>query len=192
MTTLDRPYCSLEDVQKETRNSDNENSEWYRTCINRASRWVEDYTRRVFRFQDKQANGYTVRERDIAGDCVYLPWPVITVDSVAVDGVTVPSADYVYYAGDRFIRLRAGDWPSTHNMVVKGTFGYGASTDTSTDVPSDLPASVRRACIIVAGAWSHEKRREVVTPEGDTTSLLDERIPDEAKQLLNRWRTMPV
>ena len=40
---LDRAYTSLVAVQKETRNDDANQADWFETCINSASRFIEHY-----------------------------------------------------------------------------------------------------------------------------------------------------
>ena len=84
--TLEKPYCSLLDVQKETKNSGPELTDWYHTCINLASRWVEEHCRRDFRFHDHSEgeDPLVVRRTWVMEDTVYLPWPIITLTKLWV------------------------------------------------------------------------------------------------------------
>ena len=84
--TLEKPYCSLLDVQKETKNSGPELTDWYHSCINLASRWVEEHCRRDFRFHDHSEgeDPLVVRRTWVMEDTVYLPWPIITLTKLWV------------------------------------------------------------------------------------------------------------
>lgn len=72
-----------------------------------------------------------------------------------------------------------------NTLRIKGTFGYAlAETDPTKNPPPTVPPRVRRACTLIAAAWSGENRREVVSVDGQKNSLLDSRIPREAAELL--------
>jgi hypothetical protein len=47
-----------------------------------------------------------------------------------------------------------------------------------------IPAPVRHATVLIASAWSVQNRTEKLSLEGQTQSLLDTKIPDEARKLL--------
>lgn len=150
---LDKPYCSLLDVQKETKNSGTELTDWYNTCINTASRWVEEHCRRDFRFHDysEGEDPLIVPRRWIMGDTVYLPWPIITITKLWVysdriigktDSDLWAATDYYFETDERKqlgkISSEAGEFgefprrgirhfvshPFRPNMVLEGTFGY--------------------------------------------------------------------
>jgi hypothetical protein len=196
---LTNPYCTLVEVQKETGNSDTDLVDWFETCINNASRWIEEHCYRDFLYHDYSTTAFTVPEKDGVGTELYLNWPIITLDSVQAKEVLVPEDLYTFNVGDRYITRRdKSDWigkPSGmrktnyHSPMivsragfdlpiqVKGTFGF-----------VNPPAAVRIACYQIASAWTNEKRREKVGMDGARTSLLDANIPTEALELLKRWK----
>lgn len=200
---LEDPYCSVEDVQRETGNSDEDLMFQFEDAINLASRWIEDHCQTDFLPHDHSSSAYTVSLRDTIKDTLFLPWKIITLTEVAAAGVVIPAAEYYYDAGSRGIRIRSGsNWitkPKDTNrgdnsfamqwqiastgysepITVKGTFGY-----------TTPPAAVRLACTKIASALTHEKRRERVDMNGGRTSILDERIPDDSLMLLKRFRRL--
>lgn len=93
-TTLFYPYTSLTAVQKECKNSESSNEDWLKECINDASRMVEEYTRRNFRYHDYAAADLTVKTTWIAGKHIFLPWPIITLTQVKVNDDVLPDTDY--------------------------------------------------------------------------------------------------
>lgn len=211
--TLDKPYCALLDVQRETKASGSEHDDKYHTAINLASRWIDHHCRRDFQYHDHSSTPLYVPQAWVLEDEVYLPWPIITLTYLAVyaDKSDGPDSSDVweatnYYAepplpgglgvtgkikaeqGDGRLGLYGGvfgSYPFRQHMQVKGTFGYEAADD---ETPSDdLPAAVRRACAIIAAAFSNEKHVEQVGFDGTRVELLDNRIPTEARQLLQPY-----
>lgn len=190
MTTLLRPYCTLLEVGKETKNSAPENDDWYRACINMASRWVEEYCHRDFWFHDHSETPYVVPRKYVLGDEVFLPFPIISLDSLVIDDKAWDVSTDIYLEDSRIVseETEFGDYPFRGKMEITGTFGYPLAEENSeTTPPPTIPSSVRRACIIVAAAISAEKHVEQVGLDGVRVELLDMRIPNEAKNLLSRF-----
>lgn len=196
---LENPYCSVVDVQRETGNSDAELVSQFEDAINVASRWIEDHCKCDFLPKDYSTNAYTVATQDAIGDTIFLPWPIITLTEVSAAETVIPTDHYDFTVGSRSIRLKSGgNWLTkpragasfgvqyqiastgySEPIKVKGTFGY--------EIP---PAAIKLACTKIASAFTHEKRRERVDLNGGRTSILDERIPDDAIILLKRWRRL--
>lgn len=195
-------YCSLASLRRETGNSDTDLDDWFSECINMASRWIDDHCYRDFFEHDyaPPAQPYTVLPSDVIADQIFLPWPIKTLTEVKIGDFIADPDRYVFAVGKRSIRLRDGDpWIPKNTTVypmspllrvtyatggsstitVAGTFGFAA-----------VPAAVSTACVRIAAAWSQEKRRERVSMDGQRTSLLDQRIPDDALTLLKRFRLL--
>ncbi len=206
---LDKPYCTLEDVQKETKNSSSSDTSWYQNQINLASRYIEDYCNTDFRYQDYSSTAYTVPRAHVLEDEVHFPWPILTITGVWVysDHTESPADadkyedDTYYFRAGEFVLYKQGavsfpqpgaifgTYPFIQNMDIKGTFGYaldGSNPDTAP--PPTMPAAVRRACTLIAANWSNENRKEEVGLDGARTELLETSVPDEAKMLLHPWR----
>jgi hypothetical protein len=199
--TLDKPYCSLLDVQYETKASGSEHDDKYHTAINLASRWIERWCRRDFQSHDHSSGLYVPRGW-VLEDVVFFPWPVLTLTELAVyaDKSDGPDASDIWDAEDYYIvgqpldaangKVESesgafGSYPFKEHMQVKGTFGYATADD---ETPSDdLPAGVRRACALIAAAFSNEKHVEQVGFDGVKTELLDNTVPTEATRLLQQF-----
>lgn len=159
--TLEKPYCTVEDVQAELQNTDADDAVQLIDSVNAASRWIEDYCSRDFWFKDCSTAG---NELEVAPDwcaynIIYLPWPVITLTKITVDDVEVPTTDYgyknpqpgtgctskIYREGARWMageqRNNVGLLPErvfTMPTVIKltGTFGFALSQ--AGDPPADV------------------------------------------------------
>ena len=187
-TALYRPYCTLAQVQKETRNVDTAQADWFRQCVNAASRAVEDFTRRDFWYHDHSSTALEVKDEWVAKSRIVLPWPIITLTEIEQEDDMVDSENYRFE--NRTI-YGAEDWVSRDyevTLLVKGTFGYVITAETAP--PTNLPADLQRACVLIAAAWTAFNRKEVVGGEGGRESVLDTKFPAEATRLLNRYRTL--
>jgi len=197
---LEKPYCSLLDVQRETKSSGSENDELYEECITRASRWIDSQCQRDFWFHDHSSIDYLVPRGRVLGDLALLPFPIITLDAVWVfsdklagktDNDLLAIDEYYYEAGEPSISCESdqfGDYPFKGFFIVRGTFGYPlAETDPETTPPPTIPAEIRRAACLVASAWSDELHKEETGLDGSRMEVLDTKIPAEARTLIKKW-----
>lgn len=193
------PYCTLGQLQKELKNDDADTDDdvlaWHQDCINRASRFVDDYTHRDFLYHNHASSALAVEPTWIIGEEIWFPWPIRTLTELTIDGTAQSSDDYTFKVGKRTL-FNIESLPVVKNesgyVSVKGTFGYGDGVDT-TAPPNDtsFPYGITRATILIAAAFSADNRKEVAALDGSRTSLLDTNIPAEAYRLLNRL-TLPV
>jgi hypothetical protein len=158
---LVKPYCTLEDVQRETQNKDTDDVPDFIEAINQASRFIDDYCRRDFLFHDHTTEPLSVIPSWCASNVIYLPWPVLTVTEVSIsDGrgnVAVLSPDrYVIENAPRTStgkiikdgRWKQGDVYDASGLIpqkviklpsriqIKGTFGYAPFEDTTPPTPN--------------------------------------------------------
>ena len=192
---LSKPYCSLEDVQRETRNSQSDDSDKQNAAINYASRWIDDHCGRDFWFHDHSSTALRLRSSGIYGDMIALPYPIKSIDSVktyALDGTgesDLELDDEVWWEtkGETgLVHSAVGDFPCGRDGYVDilGQFGYTISNTTSP--PSDVPATVRRACTLVASAWSVTLKKQNIGLDGSIQELLETGLPNEAVRLLKK------
>jgi hypothetical protein len=201
MATLLKPYCTLLDVQVETKNSGSENDDLYTQAINLASRYVDTYCRRDFWYYDYKETPYRVPRSRVIGNDVVLPFPIIDLTEVRyMEDPTVTSStdfalseiEYYFEEGKSTINLSSTlqiNYPFDGKMEVYGEFGFPLQLDDNNDPvltvpPPTLPAAVRRATAIVAAAWSNERRVEQVALDGSRTSLIDNSVNKEVFSLL--------
>lgn len=199
---LTNPYTTLLRVQKETRNSKPDKVEWLETCINDASRIIDDFTNRTFFLHDHTAEPLEVQPAWVVDKEIYLPFPIVSLDSISVEGETLPATDWrtrslslngaVGHVNSSWVTAgrseggcRSND-PYERPILLTGTFGYEAP-DTETPSPA-LPASITRAATLIAAALSGLNQKEVLTLEGDRDTQAEYRIPSEAKMLLKRFK----
>lgn len=187
---LANPYCSLDDVQKELRNTDEVLEDTIIVAINQASRFIDDHCETDFLFHDYSASAYTVPRKRVIADSIFLPWPIVTLTEVISDGDSFDMGDDIYYeVGGREIQSLDGDfadYPCTLAVTVKGTFGYEA--DSATEVAATLPPHVRRAATLIAAAWTGRYQKEQVSADGLVQQLLLTDVPQEALRLLKRHK----
>ena len=201
MITLQKPYCTILDVQTETRNSDSENTQLYTQAINFASRYIDSYCARDFWNHDHRSEAYKVpRSRVLGGDLI-LPFPIIDLTSIrfSADPTVTSSPDqelseieYYYEEGSNLISISSTiqiDYPFLGRIELFGDFGYTLEVDEDgfpviVAPPVDIPAAVRRAATIVAAAWSNERRVEQVALDGSRSQLLDNTVNKEVFALL--------
>jgi len=130
---------------------------------------------------------------------VFLPIPIITLTGLWVTEETAPveadkfdPEDYYFSLPNASHRARIdtlgtfGPYPFRLNMFLEGTFGYEVEDETSP--PSGIPENVRRATVLLAAAWSVEKRLESVALDGSRAEVLDTGIPREVFDLIKRFR----
>lgn len=198
------PYCTLDDLQRETRNLKPEKVEWFIHCINRASRFVDEYCRRDFLHHVYSGDDYYVVPRNaIFEDKVFLPFPINSFsglwvynrDESPTDLSKWPVLDYYVDASTPRTTSKItaenglifGPYPFNKVLAVQGDFGYPVGE--GLEVSDALPANVRKATAMIAAAISMERRLEQTNLEGNRIELLEFTVPREAYQYLNRFRS---
>lgn len=193
---LDKPYCSLADVQgvAGVDGTESDSDDNLIKGINLASRTVDELCGRSFWFNDFTVDAYLVPRRQVIGDLAFIPFEVIELTEVKLDDVEIDLAEIYAPAGVMSLQYSGnwGSYPFTSKLELFGTFGFmlrvdGDDEPVLTEPPLTLPASIRRATALIAAAFSNEWRKDRVSPDGTRESLLEVRIPAEAKDLLRQW-----
>ena len=187
MATLDKPYCSLLDVIQTAGNSEPELAGVFVDSINRASRRIDEVCRRDFWGHDHTETAYIVSRKRVIGKVVLLPFEINTLTQVTLDGNDLDLNSITFEVGDTFFEYTSnfGQIPFTGELAIKGTFGFASVANNLP--PETIPASIRRATILIACAFSNEWRRERVSFDGSRESLLETKVPSEANDLIKPW-----
>jgi len=196
------PYCSLAELVGELRQrasdfpAGGEKEAELLRAIDRASRWVDDYTGRDYFFHDHSITPLLFDEFSggVYGAEIFLPYkPVISILEFRVGSdVWVENSDYVTGRGDREGRIhgRRGNFAPTveTTITIRGSFGYRQSV--SSQIPEMLPAKIATSTRLVAAAFSGLWRREEVGLDGAKQTITDTTIPQTVYQMLGK--RMPV
>jgi len=204
---LFQPYCSAEDVQGHTHNSDLLTST-LDSAINMASRYVDEFTGRLFHYYDHSNTSYSVPNMDfIDGKYIYLPFPVIQLFEVEISATDVESDNYSFigkpsdYKHRSVIELTAttttdflGQSTSTASTdaILKGTFGFSVFDSTRVPDDSQFPAGIRRATTLIASAFTEMNRKEQIALDGTRVPVATYDVPDEATDILNMHKRQVV
>ena len=202
---LERPYATVDDVTRETKSSDSELTVLYEDAITAASRWIDEYCDTDFWYHvfgesssgssgsSDPVDAWVVPSGLILDYEVCMPWPVISLTDIEVNGEPVAEDDYWFENGKKIIYFESKlHWQSKRRgptIKVMGAFGYPLDLENpDTTPPPTLPSSVKRACVLIAAAWSGELHKVQMGLDGSRLEMLDNRIPSEAKTLLSVFR----
>lgn len=218
MTTLNKPYTTVNKVKKECQIalSESNNDDWLKEVTNDASRFIEEYVGRDFWYHDHSSTALTIKSKWVVGSKIFIPWPIVTLTEISIDGVALDADDYAFETQDikkgGSIIYRSGDvyWtadldtlnssgidqsslPPSHNpadMLIEalGTFGYTITS--ATEPPTDVPAGISRAATLVAAAMSGLNRKQFTPLDGSPIEFTEYRIPPEAKKLLDQYKVL--
>ena len=181
-TSLVYPYTSLKAVRKETKNRDIDKEDWFKECINDASRMVEEFLRRDFRIHDHSLEALQVPTSWVVGDTIFLPYPILSLDAVLINNQEMDTGLWGFQnndlekGGSCIVRGAGRYWsdnwelryfgqegkPLTRNhsydttrmtLALRGVFGY-AWPDGTASVSPNIPTRVKRAATLTAAAIS--------------------------------------
>ncbi len=204
---LVNPYCTIEEVQVETVNAnlDGDLDDLFASYINQASRMIDEICGTDFLYHDHLTTSFLVKPKNVFEKEIHLPFKILSLTELKIDGEVVDVDKYFFIDGEKMIRVVEanpatnypfnkvecwGDnvfayYPFKGRCEIKGTFGY--TSPDSEEPPTDLPSEVRRACVLIAAAWSAERRVDRVGIAGEVSNILDTSIPEEARRLLRRY-----
>jgi len=208
-TTLLNPYCTLKEVQTETRNDTPDSVADLQSEINWASRWIDDYCRRDFLAHDHASSPLSVLSGWCAENVIYLPMPVRTLTKITVDGVELATDQYTFEnsvprSTAKIIRI--GRWQKQQayfgsnrtfalppRIELTGVFGFTPATTTPLAVPcTDLPQEVGTVCRVLAAIRSGLVKREFVAADGSRQVATVRNLPPDLTGSLNRYRMQVI
>jgi hypothetical protein len=209
------PYCTLEEVQQETRNDEVENDEVFEEAIVRASRFVDEHCNRSFFYREfTELAPYVVpKHLVVAEDKLILPFRIRELVGLKVNDDVLDPTTYDYDEYSAYLlslqdmhTMRVEMWHEQRTylkndnkrmtVTVWGSFGYTNSTGGSghnpeNHPPSDLPSAIRRATILIAAAFSGLNTHDYVDMSGARQNVNDNKIPSEAIKLLEKYCYRP-
>lgn len=205
MSTLVRPYCTRAQVQAELRNTDVALNDWLDQCINLASRRVEEWCSTDFWHHDHSSSALAIPNEWVLGNEIFFPWAIQASPAVVLvyteDSIVINAEDYTVYGGinsstnviERFGRIKTGlELPTPGHkqlLTITGKFGTTLESSLSTESPpANLPASVNRACVLIASAWSMRNQKQIIALGGERAELFSNEVPKEVRGLLARWK----
>jgi hypothetical protein len=196
MGSLINPYCTLADVQHEASNIDAADAGALEDMITRASRWIDDYCRRDFLYHDHRTDALEVEPSWVAGQRIYLPWPVISLVEVTLDGIVLDAnlyrvestrgsatgvilRDKDWYAETPRDGVGTGSLKGMPTLIkLKGQFGYAQAATNPTTTPSpDLPSVIVSATAVAAAVFSGLVKREFIGLGGERTTTVLREVP---------------
>ena len=205
---LMRPYCTIADVKAYIKNHTLDTAV-YTLAINLASRAIDKWCERDFWYREET---YRLQDDEITEEGLYLRWAIRELTQVRVNN-EVQSQDSYYFVPitadpfgpNSFIKnlsmrlyntnVQDGAIVNQANRIgfakevkVTGKFGYSILDESRMPIDEYFPSAVRRACSIIAGAFTNHNRREEVGVDGQRQSLLSTEIPDEVKKLLKKYK----
>ena len=190
---LKNPYCSVAQVQGELRNTSLALESTLENAINAASRFIDRWKGRDYFLHDYSTLPLTLRfvSGAFLGEKLLLPYyPIIELTSVTVnDEAWTLDTDYVLHADSTEIICLDGSWPVRHptdTVELVGKFGYDQAAET--DIPTNLPAEINQAAILIAAAFSGHNQKEQVGVDGVKAQVIDKNIPQSALKILGPRR----
>lgn len=194
---LENPYCTVDQVRKELKNSTPGIDEQIEDAINAVSRFIDDHRGRDYFQHDHTSTPVLVDKYDSAAlvrEVLFLASlkptlsPIITLTSVTVAGeLWILNTDYMV-KDSRLICLD-GNWSdyipnATDKISILGKFGYAQSL--SSDVPTGLPAHINKAAIQGAATLSGHNRKEWIDALGTKQSKIESSFPKTFWDLLGK------
>lgn len=190
------PYCTLKDLRDELRNEDADVADQLTLAINDASRYVDSIIGHDFLLHDHTTDPLrvTCRNSNVVGDFVFLPHRILSLTAVEMDGETlVQDDDYEIRTnglGEGYaLQKLHGHW-HFDELLLTGQFGY--DQETTTEVPTGLPADIKRATVLIAAAWSGHNTYEVIGLDGNKQEVATKKIPDIALAILKAHKPILI
>lgn len=192
---LVNPYLTVAELAEELKAAvpvaDSAAEDEYKRAIFNASRYVDDYTRRVFykvTRDDADPIALDQVSPEVIGDKIFLTVrPIIEIASLKIGETALEyGVDYVTNAEHGIIISTCGRWcPSRPDRVITitGTFGYAQAT--AADVPA-APEHIKFAARLIAAAISGHNRKQVAGLDGAAQSILTNEIPKTVFDILGR------
>jgi len=189
-------YATVEDIKEYLGLDGNEDYTLISNLLDRATQYIDDYTRTSFAVDTDTSHYYDVNE-DTDGQTLWLREPLASITTVqsnadATTPTTLTTAQYVTiprnktpYYGLKILGSSTLYWNYTNDpeagIKITGKFGYSTSA----------PADIKHACIRLASYYYRQKDSQVfdvtAIPEaGVITAPIG--VPSDVRKILDEYQ----
>jgi hypothetical protein len=152
------------------------------SLLNRLVEWatsfIQTYCGRIF-FQGSYDEYH---DGDGSDSVLSRQFPIVSVDTVEVDGVVKDSSSFVVYAPIGMIRLKSGVFPrGKNNIRLMYTAGYAS-----------LPKDLEQACIELVALKYYDRGKERLGVEKQAGVAFASQPPEEIKRVLDLYKRYAV
>jgi len=185
MAAIKYPVCELNDVRADLKVGDGDTSfdELIQRLINGVSTAIESYCGRSFAARDIAAKKYDGDDTEVL---LLSTCPIISVSTLLVETLTIPSASYVVYNDIGKIVLVDGTIFTAGPQTVSVSYRVGYER---ADLPDDVAMAARLwVCHLfkITKDQRHGISSQTVTEE--SFSFTPGTMPPEVKQVLEMYR----
>jgi hypothetical protein len=181
--TVTNGYCTLAELQSKlgrTVTASDPNADALNTCINNASRFIDEQTGSFFYDKTLTAEvvdifGMSTNQLVVSEDqtTIRFPAPVISISSLSEDGTTLTENEDFYIYGSEI--QRDGYWSSERRAIqITGHIGY-----------SSTPSRAQMWCLSIAAALSGLDASAFTDEDGSTMEVIRRNTP---KWILDQLR----
>jgi uncharacterized phiE125 gp8 family phage protein len=177
----------LETVKTELEITDNAKDAYLATLISQASAIVAAHCKRVFA---RETVTETLRPYCLFGELILARYPVVSIDSIVENNVTLTTTDYEFDSArgtvTRLVNDRPAWWPAS-KIVISYSAGY--------TLLGDLPYGLERGTLNLIKALYWQRGRDPAVRSEDVVDIssasyrdLEGHLPPDVAGLLGPYR----
>jgi hypothetical protein len=152
------------------------------SLLNRLIDWATDFIHSYCGRTFPQGSYDEYYDGDGTDTLLSHQFPIVSVNSLEVDGTVKDSTSFVLYAPLGIIRLKSGVFPrGKKNVRLQYTAGYAT-------IPKDL----EQASIELVALKYYDRGRERLGVEGKEGTSFTTQLPQEVKQVLDLYKRYGV
>lgn len=175
--TITNGYCTLEELKIELKRQNEASTHTQNTleqAINRASRYIDSVTGRVFysvNLVNEKVDIYDFSENGLyinsnIAEAIEFPAPIISIESITVDGDSLTVNEDYYIYKDRIARDGSLWTSDPQGIVVNGIMGY-----------AETPSDINNICLAIASAICGLSASILNTEDGDQIAVIKNSLP---------------
>lgn len=155
-------------------------------AINRASRFIDQYTGKIYYTKSLTAEKVDVYSFSLNGlyidpirrNRIEAPAPILTITSFSEDGQALTvNSDYYFVVGQNYIiKEYNGQFSAEHQAIsITGTMGYAAT-----------PSHIEHVCLAISGAISGMSAQILTDENGDSVAVVRNSVPKWCMDILDK------